>query len=371
MKKYFDINNAQILPILIIYILGIILYPYLHIGNMIYILLLTGIILSISYFIPTSPIVKYLLRISYSIGIILIFYSSAQINIELQNKNNVKNNHIEEGKNVIIFKINSPYIISEDKSDLYTYLTPLRSPECLIDNNINTIHRLNYKDISKCIYNYRCLNSEAYNKNKINDFRNNSLINKIEEFKNIDIKLITYFNYEYSLIDSKPNTEYYTDKNLFFNLINKSHRRIEHIKEGDILISIGELRKLKNKGNPEEFDYAGFMKRKKVEYIFYADTTYISNINHLSFRENFIYSIRNYINQSIEAISEKENNKAFLRAITLGDKTNIDLESKNNFSKAGLSHILALSGLHTGIIYMIILWFLFPLAYFNGRIQEI
>ena len=121
MKKYFDINNAQILPILIIYILGIILYPYMHIGNMIYILLLTGIVLSISYFIPTTPIVKYLLRISYSIGIILIFYSSAQINIEIQNKNNVKNNHIEEGKNVIIFKINSQLHQAMQKQMLRKY----------------------------------------------------------------------------------------------------------------------------------------------------------------------------------------------------------------------------------------------------------
>lgn len=49
---------------------------------------------------------------------------------------------------------------------------------------------------------------------------------------------------------------------------------------------------------------------------------------------------------------------AIIEAITIGYKANISKETKNTFSKAGVSHILALSGFHIGIIY-IILQFIF------------
>jgi competence protein ComEC len=49
---------------------------------------------------------------------------------------------------------------------------------------------------------------------------------------------------------------------------------------------------------------------------------------------------------------------AVLAAMTLGDKSEIDKETKNVYSVTGASHVLAVSGLHLGIIY-VILTFLF------------
>lgn len=52
-----------------------------------------------------------------------------------------------------------------------------------------------------------------------------------------------------------------------------------------------------------------------------------------------------------------EANTGIISAITLGKKDGIDRETKNLFSMSGGSHVLAVSGLHVGIIYMILLWF--------------
>ena len=47
---------------------------------------------------------------------------------------------------------------------------------------------------------------------------------------------------------------------------------------------------------------------------------------------------------------------ATLSALTLGYKEDMDKELKTHFQKAGAAHILAVSGLHTGILYTIIIF---------------
>lgn len=52
---------------------------------------------------------------------------------------------------------------------------------------------------------------------------------------------------------------------------------------------------------------------------------------------------------------------ALLSALALGDKSYLNADIRQNFANAGVSHVLALSGLHLGILYTL-LFFLFSLA---------
>jgi competence protein ComEC len=53
----------------------------------------------------------------------------------------------------------------------------------------------------------------------------------------------------------------------------------------------------------------------------------------------------------------------FVVALLLGDSHYIDKMTRAEFSTAGIAHVLALSGLHVGIIALLIYWLLFPLDY--------
>ncbi len=53
----------------------------------------------------------------------------------------------------------------------------------------------------------------------------------------------------------------------------------------------------------------------------------------------------------------------FVAALLLGDSSLIDKATRQEFSSAGVAHVLALSGLHVGFIALIIWWLLFPLDY--------
>lgn len=52
---------------------------------------------------------------------------------------------------------------------------------------------------------------------------------------------------------------------------------------------------------------------------------------------------------------------AIISALTVGDKSKLTREIKATYSAAGVSHILALSGLHIGILSMILSWLFYPL----------
>lgn len=60
--------------------------------------------------------------------------------------------------------------------------------------------------------------------------------------------------------------------------------------------------------------------------------------------------------------------QAVVSALTIGEKTDLTPELKAMYGAAGVSHVLALSGLHVGILSCILLWLFYPLTYLkHGR----
>lgn len=58
--------------------------------------------------------------------------------------------------------------------------------------------------------------------------------------------------------------------------------------------------------------------------------------------------------------------KSFLKAMLLGDRGEMDDNTRAMFADAGVAHVLALSGLHVGIIVMILMWLLFPFSFLGS-----
>lgn len=61
--------------------------------------------------------------------------------------------------------------------------------------------------------------------------------------------------------------------------------------------------------------------------------------------------LRNSLNASLHKLMPDKLISGLAAAMLLGDRSNLDPELKESFSKAGLSHILAISGLHVGIVF--------------------
>ena len=62
--------------------------------------------------------------------------------------------------------------------------------------------------------------------------------------------------------------------------------------------------------------------------------------------------VQQYVVNYIDKLDLSEQQKSVLSALTVGYKLNLDKEIKESFSDAGIMHLLAVSGLHVGILYI-------------------
>lgn len=137
---------------------------------------------------------------------------------------------------------------------------------------------------------------------------------------------------------------------------------------GKILLIKTDLGEIKNSGNPGEFDYSKYLERKKIYSSCYlTDSCWIkTSVKYqIPVLEKFAIQIKKAIQEKIRSTAEKygKTGDRIMLAICTGDKSEVDRTTKNEFSEAGAIHIMAVSGLHVGLIWL----FLYNLSFFLGR----
>lgn len=136
---------------------------------------------------------------------------------------------------------------------------------------------------------------------------------------------------------------FYIDSSEELNKLDKE------LKYGVKVRVLGNLNKPSNNTIPNNFNYKDYLKYKGIYY-----TLNIDNIEVIDNNTNFIYSIKNYMNERITKID----NTGYMKAFVLGDKSLIDSTIYNNYQKIGVTHLFALSGMHVGLLSGIILFIL-------------
>ena len=124
---------------------------------------------------------------------------------------------------------------------------------------------------------------------------------------------------------------------------------------GDLVGFYSEVRYIESNGNPLEFDYQQYMSKQGV----YCQT-YIKKQEYEILKTGYQKGIKYYgakIRNTLIDIYRQSGisgqQLAVLEALTLGYKADLDPETVLTFQTSGAMHILAVSGLHTGIIMMI------------------
>jgi len=77
-----------------------------------------------------------------------------------------------------------------------------------------------------------------------------------------------------------------------------------------------------------------------------------------SIRIPFIKSIQSYLTHQYAAAPFDSDERSIIEAMTIGHRETITRELRSQFSRAGVSHILALSGMHITIIYIFLQYLL-------------
>jgi competence protein ComEC len=134
---------------------------------------------------------------------------------------------------------------------------------------------------------------------------------------------------------------------------------------GDELLLRCKPAEIENRGNPYEFDYRFFMENRGIKYFSFINTEDIlrhESPEHRKLRHRALIT-RNRIIQIYRMSGVPEDQIPLLSAITLGEKSGLDQEQKQIFIKAGIMHVMAVSGLHAVILSLFVFNLLFFLRY--------
>ncbi len=167
---------------------------------------------------------------------------------------------------------------------------------------------------------------------------------RINYFK-IESKLVPSNTFEGTITNIKYKNQKYTIhiKNIEEVIGYYQSEDILNIKIGDKVKIEGTMYEPMNNTIPNTFNYRKYLSNQKIFYLFK-----IKNIKLISKNKNIIYNIKNFIIDRSNTYKQK----GYLKAFIIGDKT--DLEDYLLFQENGVSHLFALSGMHIGLLTLIL-----------------
>lgn len=157
------------------------------------------------------------------------------------------------------------------------------------------------------------------------------------------------------LIISKGKEEKTAGKFLIYF---KKDSASENLKYGDQVIVNKLLSPIRNSGNPAGFDYKQYCAFRQIYHQAYLkenEWVLLAPKNRNIFRA-FIFSTREKVVSILQKYLGENDESAIAKALLIGYKVDLDKDLVQAYSNAGVVHIIAISGLHIGIIYAILLW---------------
>lgn len=126
------------------------------------------------------------------------------------------------------------------------------------------------------------------------------------------------------------------------------------IEKGDTLFFRGPILPFAHPSCPGSFDQRSFYFRQGIlSYTTLRDTQHVA-VRKGNYRPDIIEKIRLFCLEKSDRYIDNEVVRGIVLQMLLGIRAELDAETKSTFRNTGVMHILAVSGLHVGIIYLVL-----------------
>ncbi|MTI20729.1 ComEC family competence protein [Fulvivirga sp. RKSG066] len=161
------------------------------------------------------------------------------------------------------------------------------------------------------------------------------------------------FKYEFLVERINQNNTWQTASGKIYIYIKKDQPRLQY---GDRLLVKGQPNEISPPMNPGEFDYKRFLTFNNVYHQDYITTNYEvvgSSAPNVILAKAF--ELRRKASLTLKRFIKPKQENDIAQALVLGVKDGLDRDIKYAYSASGAMHVLAVSGLHVGIVYGLIL----------------
>jgi len=181
---------------------------------------------------------------------------------------------------------------------------------------------------------------------------------KIEEQKNSNDKNRKYYaeiesvSHENRLIQTSGKALLLLDKRKFDSVLILGNR----------YQMLAKIREISPPKNPHQFDYQKFLNRQGIRR-----TATVEKILSQEAHSSLWFRIKNFNQKLVRKVDKSSlhsDSQEFLKAFLLGDRSEMKQDNIDAYSKAGVMHLIAISGMHTAFIFGIIFGIL---NFFLGR----
>jgi len=125
------------------------------------------------------------------------------------------------------------------------------------------------------------------------------------------------------------------------------------VRYGDVLLVLGQPQSTKAPLNPNEFDYQALLRQSNIYYQHFVRQESITKLCNAppNYFRALLFKARRYCSQVLAQHFQEKREQGIALALVLGLKDELDPVIKEAYAGAGTMHVLAVSGLHVGILY--------------------
>lgn len=138
----------------------------------------------------------------------------------------------------------------------------------------------------------------------------------------------------------------------------------ESLQYGDLVCAVNNFHPIKPPPNPGQFNFKRFMKFKRIYHLAYFPRGKWKVINTHKEKDlwGYILQMRYTIVGWLKEYLKEEDESAVASALIAGYKPGLTEHLRKSYASTGAMHILAVSGLHVGIIFLVFNFLLNPIG---------
>ena len=113
----------------------------------------------------------------------------------------------------------------------------------------------------------------------------------------------------------------------------------------------------RDSGNPGGFDYATYLARQEIYAIGYLEGD--DEVELVARRPGVVLGIIESLRREIRRYIDQQasfDNGPLMKALVIGDMGTVTKELRNEFTAAGVNHVLSISGLHVSMLGLVVFW---------------
>jgi competence protein ComEC len=143
----------------------------------------------------------------------------------------------------------------------------------------------------------------------------------------------------------------------------KKEASIKQLHYGSQIVLTRTLQEIKNSGNPGSFDYKRYSLFQGITHQVYLAKTDFKLLPEESKNvfDEMIFNCREWVLSTLRKNIHGEKEQGLAEALLIGYKDDLDKNLVQAYSNTGVVHVIAISGLHLGLIYMLLLLLTKPL----------